>query len=244
MALAITLIITFLFGMILIFIYGKVNIKKIIAPLLILLIGDFLFLYAKFVAGDSFLTLLLYLPAMGLLIISVIWFIIFLIVGIRRKYNWNKILAIFLSLAISAIILFLPALTQEDKYKLYREDYFYVSDAIFQAYDEGKISIKDQYQSPRNNTLDLDKLESLYSENVINKMRKLNRNAGVYTYILADEDVIYFSFGAFFQSISGIAITRNGKDPSTDDALKSRFFDGATSYRYIEDNVYYFFDGL
>ena len=244
MALAITLIITFLFGMIVILIYGKVNIKKIIAPLLILLIGDFLLLYAKFVAGDSFLTLLLYLPAMGLLIISVIWFIIFLIVGIRRKYNWNKILAIFLSLAISAIILFLPALTQEDKYKLYREDYFYVSDAIFQAYDEGKISIKDQYQSPRYNTLDLDKLESLYSENVINKMRKLNRNAGVYTYILADEDVIYFSFGAFFQSISGIAITRNGKDSSTDDALKSRFFDGATSYRYIEDNVYYFFDGL
>ena len=244
MALAITLIITFLFGMIVIFIYGKVNIKKIIAPLLILLIGGFLFLYAKFVAGDSFLTLLLYLPAMGLLIISVIWFIIFLIVGIRRKYNWNKILAIFLSLAISAIILFLPALTQEDKYKLYREDYFYVSDAIFQAYDEGKISIKDQYQSPRYNTLDLDKLESLYSENVINKMKKLNRNAGVYTYILADEDVIYFSFGAFFQSISGIAITRNGKHPSTDDALKSRFFDGATSYRYIEDNVYYFFDGL
>lgn len=72
MALAITIIITLLLGTIVILIYGKANIKRIIAPLLILLISDFLFLYAKFVVGDSFLTLLLYLSAIALLIISMV----------------------------------------------------------------------------------------------------------------------------------------------------------------------------
>src|SRR5699024_4493719 len=128
MTLAMTIIITLLFGITVGVIYGKGNIKFIIVPLIILGISDFLFLYAKFVVGDSFLTLLLYLPASALLIISVVWFIIFLIIAIKRKYSRNKLFAIFLSLAITAIILFIPALSQENKYKLYRNDYFAVAD--------------------------------------------------------------------------------------------------------------------
>ncbi len=240
----IIIMITLLFGLTVVLIYGKQNIKRIIIPLLILLIGDFLFLYAKFAVGDSFLTLLYYLPAIGLVVISVIWFIIFLIVGIRGEYNRNKVLAILLSFAITAIILFIPSLTQEDKYKIYRKDYFHVSEAIFQSYDEGEISVGDQYHSPPYSTQNIVKLESHYTEDVINTMKKLNKNAGVYTYILADQDVIYFSFGAFFQSISGIAITRNDRELSFNDEISSRFFDGATTYEYIEDNVYYFYDGL
>jgi len=244
MALFIIIIITLLFGITVVLIYGKQNIKRIIIPLLILLIGDFLFLYAKFAVGDSFLTLLYYLPAIALVVISVIWFIILLIIDIRREYNGNKILAIFLSFAVTAIILLIPSLSQEDKYKLYRKDYYHVAEAIFQAHDEGEISVGDQFHSPPYSTLDIEKLESHYTEDVINKMKKLNKNAGVYTYIVAGQDVIYFSYGAFFQSISGIAITRNGRELSFHDELSSRFFDGATTYEYIEDNVYYFFDGL
>jgi hypothetical protein len=56
--------------------------------------------------------------------------------------------------------------------------------------------------------------------------------------MLLDADVNYFSFGVVFQSISGIAKCRNGKDPSTDDLLKSRFFDGVPSYRYITDTLH------
>lgn len=244
MALAIMIIITVLIGLTVVLVYGKQNIKKIIVPLFILLISNFLFLYAKFVVGDAFLTLLLYLPAIALLIISFIWFIIFLIIGVRRKYNKNKIYAIILSFAITAIIILIPALTQEDKFKLYRNDFFYVAEAIFQAYDEGEISVGDQYHSPPYSKMDIEEIESHYTENVMNKMKRLNKNAGVYTYIVADEDVIYFSFGAFFQSISGIAITRNEKNPSADNALRARFFDGAIIYEYIEDNAYYFNDGL
>lgn len=244
MALFIIIMITFLLGITVVLIYGKQNIKRIIIPLLILLIGDFLFLYAKFAVGDFFLTLLYYLPAIALVVISVIWFIILLVVDIKREYNGNKVLAILFSFAITVIILFIPSLTQEDKYKIYRKDYFYVSEAIFQVYDEGEISVGDQYHSPPYSPRDIEKLEAYYTENVINKMKRLNKNAGVYTYILADQDVIYFSFGAFFQSVSGIAITRNGKELSFNDELSSRFFDGATTYEYIEDNVYYFYDGL
>ncbi|WP_203332878.1 hypothetical protein [Planococcus beigongshangi] len=50
--------------------------------------------------------------------------------------------------------------------------------------------------------------------------------------------------GAVFQSISGLATGRNGKDHYTDDELKSRFFDGAIQYEPIGDNAYQFFDGL
>lgn len=244
MALFIMIIILFLLGSTVIWIYGKGNIKRIIAPLLILLISDFLLLYAKFIEGETFLALILYFPAIALLIISVIWFIILLIIGVKRKYNKRKMLAIVMAFGVTAIILFIPALTKEDKFKLNENDYIYVSEAIFEAYDEGKMEVGDQFHSPPYSTMDEEELVSIFPAEVINKMKKLNKNAGVYTYIVADEDVVYFSFGSFFQSINGIAITRNGKDPSTDQALKTRYFDGATSFDHITDHAYYFYDGL
>lgn len=218
--------------------------KRVIFPLLILFIGNALFLYAKFAVGDSFLSLIYYLPATALVVIAIIWFIIFLIAEIRKSYNKNLVLAIFSSFAITALILLIPPLNKEDKYNLYRNDYLDVSDAIFQSYDEGKIYVTDQFHSPPYSRMDMEKIESLYTDDVIKKMKKLNKHAGVYSYILADQDVIYFSFGAVLQSISGIAITRNGRELSTNDELSTRFFDGATSYEYVEDDVYYFYDGL
>lgn len=244
MAFTMTIMITLFIGTIVILICGRENILKIIFPLLILLISDFLFLYAKFVTGDPVITWLIFIPAIALLIIAVIWFIILLIIGIRRKHPKKNTNAIKLSLAVTAIILFIPALTPEDKYKLYRNDYLEVSDAIFQAYDEGELSVGDQLHSPPHSTLDLEKIETLYSKDIVKKMKRLNRNAGVYTYIVADEDVIYFSFGAFFQSISGIAITRNGKELSNDGGSKAMVFDGVMRYEYIEEGVYRFYDGL
>lgn len=89
MALAIMIIITVLIGLTVILVFGKEDIKKNIAPLFILLISNFLFLYAKYVVGDGFLTLLIYLPALVLLIISSIWLIIFLVIAMKRKYKQN-----------------------------------------------------------------------------------------------------------------------------------------------------------
>ena len=157
-------------------------------------------------------------------------------------------LAVAFSLAMTIIIIFVPSLKLEDsneeKFELYQDDYFAISDAIFQAYDEGKISIGDQFNLPAYNTYYSDKLKPTFPDEVIEKMGILSQSAGVSQYIVADEDVVYFSFGAFFQSVSGIAICRNDKDPSTDDSLKSRFFDGSPSYRYITDCAYHFSDGL
>lgn len=245
MMLAIAFLISVIVGITVILLFGKGNIKRIIAPLLILLLGNFLLLYAKFVVGDPILTLILHLPAMLLLAISVIWWIIFWVRNISGKVSKKKILAIILCLIMTTVIIFIPTLDRDDTFKLYRDDYFAVSDAIFQAYDDGKVLVGDQFASEPYSTSDLDRMNTFFSNKVINKMKKLNRSAGVNTYIVADEDVIYFSFGAVFQSISGIAICRNDKDPSTDKELHSRFFDGVPTYTNIgEDGVYLFFDGL
>ncbi|MBD8004703.1 hypothetical protein [Bacillus norwichensis] len=104
-----------------------------------------------------------------------------------------------------------------------------MANAIFEAYDEGKV---------------LEELESLFPGNIIQEMNKLNKSAGVHTFIVADKDVVYFSYGAVFQSISGIAICRNDKDPSIDEALRSRFFDGAIQYKDLGQEAYLFNDGL
>lgn len=258
-----TILITVLLGIIVFLIYGKRDVKRIIAPLLILLLGDFLLLYAKFVVGDDIGTLILYLPATILLVISVIWWVITLIVILKRdiagkerieqdlsrkatpaKTNRRKIIALVLCFAMTAAIVAVPALKKDDKFKLYQNDYLAVSEAIFQAYDEGEITVGDEFGSPPYKAYDLDKLNALFSANIVKHMKILNRSAGIYDYILADEDVVYFSFGASLQSIDGIAVCRNGKDPSADEALKRRFFDGNTSFSRIADGAYHFRDGL
>lgn len=244
MVLAIAIFITVFIGTTVILICGKANIKRIIIPLLILLAGDFILLYAKFVVGDNLSAWLLYFWAIFLLLIPAIWLIVILIKSLKGKENKKINLAILIGLIITIAIIFIPSLKQDDKFIIYQKNYFSVSDAIFQAYDEGRVSVEDQFASPPFSTYDLKRLNATFASEIVDEMKALNRTAGVYTYILADEDVVYFSFGAVSQSIDGIAICRNGKDPSTDDALKSRFFDGCTSYIYITDDAYHFKDGL
>jgi len=199
-----------------------------ITPLLILWAGDFLLLYAKFVVGDPFLTFILYLPAMALLGIPVIWLITIVVKSNGGKNSEKIVRAIVFSLTMTMIIVIAPSLKSEGKFKLYQNDFYAISDAIFQAYDDGEISVG----------------EGFSSHEIVKKMEKLKRSTGVYGYILVDKDVIYFSFGAVFQSISGIAICRNGKDLSTDETLESQPYDGVPTYKYITDGVYHFSDGL
>lgn len=244
MSSTLTIILTLVFGLIIFLIYGKKNIKEIAVPLILLLAGDFLLLYAKFAAGDPLMSFLLPVPAFILLFISVVWIVVVVIKRETINKDKRKMAAILLFVIASIVIAFLPTLSREDKFNIYQEDFNAVSDAVFQAYDESKLAVGEQFSSPPYSTSDLDRLRSVFSEDVIRKMKKLNRSAGVYTYIAADEDVVYFSYGAVFQSISGVAIVRNGKDPSKDEELKSRFFDGAIRYEPIGDNAYHFNDGL
>ncbi|MCY9670876.1 hypothetical protein M5X11_39360 [Paenibacillus alginolyticus] len=80
MALALMILITVLLGTTVVLLYGKVDIKRIMIPMLILFIGDFLLLYAKFIVGDDFLTVVLYLPAVIILLIALISLVI---IGIK-----------------------------------------------------------------------------------------------------------------------------------------------------------------
>lgn len=228
MALAIIITISLVLGAAVVLICGKENFKGMLTPLFILWAGDFLLLYAKFVVGDSTSTFFLYFPAMILLGIPVIWLITIVVKSNGEKDSEKIVRAIVFSLTMTIIIIFAPSLKSEGKFKLYQNDFYAVSDAIFQAYDDGKVSVGEHYSS----------------NEIEKKMEKLERSAGVYSYDLVDEDVIYFSFGAVFHSISGIAICRNGKDPSVNQIMPPSSFDGMTTYRYIKDGVYYFSDGL
>jgi hypothetical protein len=240
MALALMILITVLLGTTVVLVYGKVDIKRIEIPMLILFLGDFLLLYAKFVVGDDFLTIVLYLPAVIILLIALISLIIILIKMVAGKKSKKKIFAILLSFIMTIVIIAVPALTQIDKFKLYKHDYFAVSDSLFQAYDEGKLAGKGMFRSPPSK-IDSDELKKLFSNKLISKMKTLNRSAGVVSYSVADKDVIYFMFSPGLQSIDGIAICRNGKNPSTDSRLKT-FFQHAR-YELITDGVYYFSGG-
>ena len=228
MALAIIITLSLLLGTLVVLICGKENLKGMITPLLMLGAGDFLLLYVKFVKGDTTLIFLAYLFAMVLIGIPVIWLVTIVVKSNREKDSEKIVRAIVFSLTMTIIIVFVPYLKAEGKFKLYQNDFYTVSDAIFQAYDDGEISVGEHFSS----------------DEIINKMEKLEKYAGVYRYILVDKDVIYFSFGAVFQSISGIAICRNGKDLFTDTTLESQPYDGVPTYKYITDGVYHFSDGL
>ncbi len=228
MALAIIITISLLLGIAVVLICGKENFEGIITPLLILWAGDFLLLYAKFVVGDSTSTFFLYLPAMILLGISVISLITIVVKSNGGKDSEKIVRAIVFSLTMTIIIVFAPSLKSEGKFKLYQNDFYAVSDAVFKAYDEGELSVGEHFSS----------------DEIMRKMDKLERSAGVYSYDFVDKDVIYFSFGAVLHTISGIAICRNGKDPSVDQIIAPRSFDGMTTYKYITNGVYHFSDGL
>jgi len=228
MALAIIITLSLLLGAAVVLICGKGNIMGMIDPLLMLWIGDFLLLYAKFVVGDSSYRFIPYLLAMVFIGIPIIWLSTIVVKSNGEKDSEKIVRAIVFSLTMTLIIVFVPSLKAEGKFKLYQNDFYAVSDAIFQAYDDGEILVGEHYSN----------------NEIVKEMEKLERTAGVRSYYLVDEDVIYFSFGAFFQSISGIAICRNGKDLLIDDTLELQPFDGVPTYKYIADGVYHFSDGL
>jgi hypothetical protein len=224
MALAIVIAISFLLGAAVVLICGKDNVMEMIDPLLMLWVGNFLLLYEKFVKGDSSLTFILYLLAMVLVGIPVSWLITIVVKSNGEKDSEKIVRAIVFSLTMTLIIVFVPSLKTEGKFKLYQNDFYVISDAIFQAYDDGKVSVGEHYSS----------------NEIVKKMDKLERTAGVRGYYLVDKDVIYFIFGTGAYTISGIAICRNDKDPSVDQIMPPRFFDRMPTYRFITDGVYHF----
>lgn len=225
-------------------IHGKKNINKFMIPFVIMLIGDIFLLSAKYLIRDDFAAFCIYLPAILSLVIGTVWMIVRLVKCLKDDKSKRTIAAIVSVMLVTAIIIPLKPLDYKDKYNIYKNEYTTVADAMFEAYDNGTLKIGDQFASPPYATYQIDEINSDIANDITGSMENLNRFAGVYTYIMADKDVIYFSFGAAFQSIDGIAICRNGKVPSADQELIRRFFDGCTRFTYIDENVYYFNDGL
>jgi hypothetical protein len=243
----ITLILSMLvIGALTLALHGKVNLKLFVIPWLILLISEYLFLTIKFDSEAGFLAQFLYLPAIIFAIVGIIWMIVLLFMSAKAKDSKRIHISILCSILVIASVTLVPSLKYEDKYKMYKGLYTDVAVAMFECYDSKKIAIGEQLNNPPNKSENMTKILASFDPDIISKMGKLNNNAGITTLTMADKDVIYFSFGSgpFLQSVDGIAICRNGKDPGSDSALKAKYFDGNTTYTNIVEGVYYFKDGI
>ncbi|SIT70871.1 hypothetical protein [Edaphobacillus lindanitolerans] len=200
------------------------------------LAGAFILLYAKFVIGDQFLSWAVRLPSLFLLLSGGIWM---LILGVRRKAPPSSVMLI---LAIALFSFLLPGLDETEKYVHQEKEFQEVASFIFDSIDAGNISIGDEFPASPGEIPET--VNPVLSDETLLMLNKLHRRAGIYRIIAADHDVVYFTRGAVFQSISGIAITRNSKDPVADAALHARYFDGAITYDPLGDGAYEFFDGL
>jgi hypothetical protein len=243
----ITLILSMLvIGALTLALHGKVNLKLFVIPWLILLISEYLFLTIKFDSEAGFLAQFFYLPAIIFALVGIIWMIILLFMSAKAKDSKRILISILCSILVIGSVALVPSMKYEDKYKLYKGLYTDVAVAMFECYDSKKIAIGEQLNNPPNKTESMNKILYSFDPEIISKMGKLNNNAGICTLTMADKDVIYFSFGSgpIFQSVDGIAVCRNGKDPGSDSALKAKYFDGNTTYTTIVEGVYYFKDGM
>lgn len=235
---------TLVIGTVILAIHGMEKLKFFVFPWILLLISEYLILTLKFDTDAGFLAQYLYLPAIITALVGAIWMIILLFLSAKVKESKRILISILCSLLVIASVALVPSLKYEDKYRMYKGLYTDVSGAMFEGYDNKKIAIGEQLNNPPNKTDSLTKILSSFDPDIISKMGKLNNNAGISTLIMADKDVVYFRFGPVFQSVDGIAICRNGKDPGTDSALKSKYFDGNTKFTAIVDGIYYFKDGM
>ncbi|MET3575062.1 hypothetical protein ACFFIY_04600 [Bhargavaea ullalensis] len=207
-------------------------------PVAVLLSGAAVLVWAKFGVGDSIVSWLLHLPAAVLLLTGAVA----MIIQLFRKKAAFPVGALSLTIVLLAILL--PGATEAGKFVSQESNFNVVAAAAFDGLDTGRISVGDEFDISSNGTYDLERLERAFAPATLRKMKELHKRAGIYRVILADGDVIYFSRGAVFQSISGIAIVRNGKDPAADAELHARYFDGVIRYEPIGDGAYEFFDGL
>ena len=115
-----------------------------------------------------------------------------------------------------------------------------ISEIIFGMYDDGVIDYTTIL-----NLSDIEQFsgseEALNDESLYNLLITIRKNYEINTVYIVDSNVILYSAGGFFQSVSGIVKTRNNPELVRDWHIGT---DGAITYEQIAENTYIFSDGL
>jgi hypothetical protein len=111
-----------------------------------------------------------------------------------------------------------------------------ISKDIFDLYDKGYLGVGDYIDF--DNEYNKDKLPRVYDD--IKVINKRNQICGLK---LIDKDVIFFTYGAYYQSVSGVAVTRNNIELK--DTYKGTGYDeGTLRYTKTERNIFLYSVGL
>ncbi|MCC0704443.1 hypothetical protein IC213_15390 [Clostridioides sp. ES-S-0049-02] len=237
--LLIVIIAVFIIALINIIILGKENIKGIIIPVALFLVSDFLFLCGNIILRGGVILLFIGLFAIPLMLIAFIWICVHIIkLHLRKDLNKRKVIGCIVCTFISISTIFLPGPSESFRFQLYKKDYIEVAQAVLKACDEKKLNA--EYNL--NIKLGKKELENIFSEEVVNKINKLNRNVDV-TKIVGNKKSVCFFFGAELQSVDGIVFFKDlkGNKPELDFINKHI---QAPRLEYMTDDVYYFKGGL
>lgn len=237
--LLIVIIAVFIIALIKIIILGKENIKGILIPVVLFLVSDFLFLCGNIILRGGVILLFIGLFAIPLMLIAFIWICVHIIkLFLKKDLNKRKVIGSIVCTFISIGTIFLPGPSESFRFQLYKKDYIEVAQAVLKACDEEKLN------SEYNLNIKLGKkeLENIFSEEVVNKINKLNRNVDV-TKIVGNKKSVYFFFGAELQSVDGIVFFKDLKENKSELDFVNKHIQ-APRLEYMTDDVYYFKGGL
>ena len=157
----------------------------------------------------------------------------------RCKYFFILTTICFLLFAFTGCF---PEMADSDKiYKREHELFNDTSSILFEMLDE-KIFDAGAFL----NIFDTEYIEgnenALKNAELVDLLKKLSKNAEIAQVYVVDKNVILYSHGAYFQSVSGIVKTRNNPE------LKANWgntgFDGCMTYKEIDAGTFSFSDGL
>lgn len=226
------------------FILGKDEFKALVGTLTFIFVLNFIFLYAKFGAPSNIITSLLTLFGF---VLSGILFIIVLVRLLRKSpgkvLKARTRIILLANCLVLGIVMLLPSLGIEGRYKVYNKVYTQSTEALIRAFKDQDLGVTGGRYS-LSFASDLKDLEERTSKETVDYLKTLQRRTGVSDVIIdIDEEAVYFQFGSFLQSVDGIVVFKDLKGVSPDPAFIDKYIQGP-DFQKIKENVYYYDGGL
>lgn len=242
MLLMIILLVTIAIALATYIILGKAEIKSLAGTLTLLFFINFIFLYAKFGASTNIIMNVLKLLG---LILTVVLFIILLVKLLRKTpekaIKGKKRIVLLANVLVLVVIMLLPSLGVDGRYKVYNKAYTQTTEALIKAHKDTDSGEKgERYMLSLES--DLKALEKKTSKKTVDNLKTLRSRTGVEAVII-DDQAVYFQFGSFLQTVDGIVVFKDLKGASPDPTFIDHYIQSPT-FKKIQTNVYYYDGGL
>lgn len=242
MLLIVILLVTIAIAMATYIILGKTEIKSLAGTFTLLFFLNFVFLYAKFGASTNIIMNVLILFG---LILTILLFIILLVKLLRKNpekaVKGKKRKVLLANVLVLVIIMVLPSLGVDGRYKVYNKAYTKATEDLIKAHKDTDSGEKGERYN-LNLESDLKDLEKKTSKKTMDYLKTLRNRTGVEDVII-DDQAVYFQFGSFLQTVDGIVIFKDLKGTSPDPTFIDQYIQ-SPSFKKMETNVYYYDGGL